>query len=93
MRRKKSPAQLGRDIAEVLAKTKHGGGTAKAGRYGYENGQRVAVLDYLGDEIGTGRVRSGGNYPESNEYVTWVTMTRAGETVTEEHPTRRVIYR
>lgn len=65
---------------------------AKAGRYGYENGQRVIVLDYLGHEIGRGSVRSGDNYPESNEYFTWVTITHAGETKTEEHPTRRVCY-
>lgn len=85
--------QLDREIAEVLAKPNAPSreGHAKMGRYGYENGQRVSVLDYLGREIGTGRVRSGDNYPESNEYFTWVTMTRHGETVTEEHPTRRVV--
>jgi hypothetical protein len=91
LQEKKSPAQLNRDIAEALAKpSTHG---AKAGRHGYENGQRVTVLDYLGDEIGTGHVRSGGNYPASTEYFTHVTMTRDGETVTEEHPTRRVVMR
>lgn len=93
---KKSPAQLNRDIAEALSnpdKRRASGGGKKAGRYGYENGQHVSVLNSLGDVIGTGRVRSGDNYPESNEYWTWVTMTRNGETVTEEHPTRRVIFR
>jgi hypothetical protein len=64
---------------------------AKMGRHGYENGQRVIVLDYLGKEIGPGRVRSGDNYPESDEHFTWVTMTRAGETITEQWPTPRVI--
>ena len=92
-RKQKTPAQLEREIAEVLAKpgTRPLSSHAKMGRHGYENGQRVAVLDYLGREIGTGRVRSGDNYPESNEYWTYVTMTRDGETVTEEHPTRRVV--
>lgn len=90
---KRSPAQLDREIAETLAKpgTRHRSSHAKMGRHGYENGQRVAVLDYLGHVIGTGRVRSGDNYPESNEHYTWVTMTIAGETATTEHPTRQVV--
>lgn len=62
----------------------------KAGRYGYENGQRVTVVTASGDVVGKGKVRSGDNYPESNEYTTWVTMTRGGETLTEEWPTRLV---
>ena len=92
----KSPAQLDREIAKVLAKpsARHRSSHAiKAGRHGYDNGQRVTVLDYLGREIGTGRVRSGDNYPESNEYFTYVTMTRHGETVTQEYPTRQVVMR
>jgi hypothetical protein len=65
----------------------------KAGRHGFDNGTRVVVLNYLGEEIGRGRVRSGDNYPESDEYFTWVTITRgtvSPETVTEQHPTRLV---
>ncbi len=58
---------------------------------GYENGQRVTVLDYQGKEIGTGRVRSGDNYPVSDANWTHVTMTLHGETSTTEHPTSRVI--
>lgn len=87
--RRSRTSQLDREIAAALAKPR--AAHAKMGRHGYENGQRVIVLDYLGDEIGRGRVRSGDNYPESNEYFTWVTMTRDGETSTTEHPTRRVI--
>lgn len=56
----------------------------------YEKGQRVAVLDDRGHEIGRGHVYSGDNYPEPNERTTWVKMTRHGETATEEWPTHRV---
>ncbi len=35
-----------------------------------ENGQRVVLTDYLGEEVAEGRVRSGDNYPESNVVAT-----------------------
>ena len=53
----------------------------------YENGTRVVIFDYLGNEIGTGRVRSGDNYPVSNKDWTYVTTTWHGETRTEAWPT------
>jgi hypothetical protein len=56
----------------------------------YEKGQRVSVLDDRGHEIGRGHVYTGDNYPAPNERTTWVKITRHGETVTEEWPTRRV---
>lgn len=59
----------------------------------YEKGQRVAVLDDRGHEIGRGHVYSGDNYPEPNERTTWVKMTRHGETATEEWPTLNLAVR
>jgi hypothetical protein len=56
-----------------------------------DNGLYVAVVDYLGNVIGCGRVRSGDNYPESNASTTWVTMTLHGETRTEEWPTSCIV--
>jgi hypothetical protein len=110
---KKLPAQLQREIDEVLAspgsssyeeartalENKRGsvkrGESLRAGHAKkvavYEKGQRVSVLDERGHEIGRGHVYSGDNYPASNERTTWVKMTKHGETVTEEWPTRRVV--
>lgn len=59
-------------------------------RTALERGQRVVVLDSLGNEIGRGQVHSGDNYPEPNEHFTYVKMTRHGETATEAWPTDQV---
>jgi hypothetical protein len=57
----------------------------------FENGQRVVCVDYLGNEVYAGRVRSGDNYPESNDVSTWVTVTTSGGvTITEEWPTKQL---
>lgn len=73
---------------EVTSATRNRSSHATVGFHGYENGERVAVIG-----IGNGRVRSGDNYPESNEHWTYVTMTLHGETTTEAYPTRQVVMR